>query len=122
MKWTNQVENRVLIIGTMFVMIFLFAIYQNKFIKPIYKAQNEMMQQLIESQNRLIATLAQDPKYSIQNDFGKMKPKEGSIINLDLDNDLNVKDSRSTTLNGDTINIAPVVKKKTFWQKLFNSN
>lgn len=119
MKWTNQIENRILIIGTAVVMAVCFWFYQAKFVRPVYRAQNEMMQQLVNSQNRLIEALAKDPKYAIQNDFGKMKPKEGSVINLDLDNTLAVDDNDVTTTTnaGDTVKVQTV--KKTWWKRLF---
>lgn len=98
-----------------------FWFYQTKFVKPIYKAQNQMMHQLVEQQNRLIEQLAKDPKYAIQNDFGKMKPKDGSVITLDLDNKL-----ESTQLVPDTprdsIKFTEKPKKKSLWKRLFDKN
>lgn len=119
MKLTNQIENRILILGTALIMAVGFWFYQAKFVRPVYKAQNEMMQQLVNSQNQLIEALAKDPKYAISNDFGKMKPKEGSVITLDLNNTLDVddKDVTSITNEGDTLKVEPV--KKSFWKRIF---
>jgi hypothetical protein len=70
-----------------------------------------MMQQLVEQQNQLIEALAKDPKYAIQNDFGKMKPKDGSTIALDIDNRLDV------STPPDSVKVAE--KKKGFLRRLF---
>jgi hypothetical protein len=37
MNWSNQLENRVLVIGTALVMAVGFWFYQAKFVRPVYE-------------------------------------------------------------------------------------
>lgn len=107
---TNKIENRILtVVSVVVTVLAMFLIY--KFgILPVQKATIVILQNQIEVQNKLISELAKDPKYSIQNDFGKIKPKQGSQVIIDLNNELNVKK--------DTI--TPIVKKRGWFYKLFN--
>lgn len=122
MKWTNQIENRVLILGTAVIMVVAFVVFLNIFVKPVYEAQISALTKQIEINNQLIERLANDPKYQISNDFGKIKPKEGSVVSLDLDNTLDVENSSTMqiTSEGDTIIVPAVKQKRSFWDKLFN--
>lgn len=121
MKWGNQLENRILILGTAIVMTIGFIVFLNYFVRPVYETQIKGLTKQVEINNKLIERLANDPKYQISNDFGKMKPKEGSIIDLNLDNAIDVKDSRITytTVEGDTVKIE-IPKKRSLWKRLFN--
>ena len=87
-----------------------FAFYQNRIVNPMYQA-------IIERQNFLIEKVTGIPRYSIQNDFGKTKAKEGSV-NLNLNNTLDVKNKEATQINNDTVKKVSD-KKKSFWDKIF---
>lgn len=121
MSLTNQVENRILIVGSMAVSIFAFWLILRLFIIPTYTAQIEFLQKQNAAKDATITELAKIAKYSIANDFGKMKAKEGSVITLDLDNTLdveNLQETGSATLTGDTVVKPP---KKPPWKKIFGS-
>lgn len=115
LNWTNQLENRILIIGTAVVMIVAFIVFQNVFVRPVYEAQIEGLRKQVEINNKLISELSKEPKYSIQNDFDKIKAKDGHVV-LDIDNKLDATELKlPQPSSADTL----PVQKKTFWQKLF---
>jgi hypothetical protein len=101
MKWTNRIENTVLALVTVVMTVFLMNIFVIKPLREDIKAQNEV-----------IVELAKIAKYNyqIQNDFGKMKPRDSQII-IDLENKMNNLAKMDT--------IQPTPKKKGFWQRLF---
>ena len=108
---TNKIENRILTVVTIvFTVISMYLVYRWG-ILPAQKLTNEMLTKQIEIQNVLIRELAKDPKYSIENDFGKIKPKEGSTVVIDLNNDM--------TVLLDTTKIIPKPVKTSFWKRLF---
>jgi hypothetical protein len=110
---TNKIENRILtVITIVFTVLSMYFVYQFG-ILPAQRLTNEMLQKQIEIQNVLIRELAKDPKYSIQNDFGKIKPKEGSTVTIDLNNDMKIQ--------LDTTKILPPKAKESFWKRLFNN-
>ena len=115
LNWTNQLENRILIIGTAVVMIVDFIVFQNVFVRPVYEAQIESLRKQVEINNTLIKELAKEPKYAIQNDFEKIKAQKGQVV-LDLNNKLDATELRipETVIQDTTI-----TKPKTFWDKLF---
>jgi hypothetical protein len=105
MAITNRIENSIIsAITAVFTIACTVAIIHFATIKPL--------QQQIEKQNQVIVELAKIEKYKIQNDFGKIKPRDGSQIILDLDNSLNALELE--TMPQDTV----MVDQKTFWQKL----
>ena len=64
---------------------------------------------------KLIEALAKDPRYSIQNDFSKIKAKENSNINLNLDNKIQLDTlhfNKPTRPSGQ-------VEKKNIFRKIF---
>lgn len=110
---TNKIENRILtVITIVFTVASMYLVYRWG-ILPAQKMTMQMLTKQIEIQNVLIRELAKDPKYSIQNDFGKIKPKEGSTVTIDLNNDMKI--------NLDTTKIPIQPKKMNFWKKLFNN-
>ena len=107
MKLTNRIENGIIASLAMIVTVIIFGLYNNYFVlKPL---QNEL-----NAQRNAIIHLAEIPKYSIENDFGKMKAKDGQVV-LDLDNKMPVQEY-----------IIPKpacsdsIIKRNFWKKLFH--
>ena len=109
---TNKIENRLLTLLTIVITVFSMYMVYRFGILPAQRVTNEMLQKQIEIQNVLIRELAKDPKYSIQNDFGKIKPKEGSTVTIDLNNNMKVL--------LDTTKVSPKPIKMNFWKRLFN--
>ena len=108
MKWSNQIENRLLILGSMSVTVFVMWIFFRFMILPTFTTQ-------IENQNKLIEKLASQEKYKIENDFGKTKAKEGSKIILDLNNTMGVQNNEIQD------SLMPITKeKKGFFKRLLN--
>ena len=106
MKWSNQIENRLLILGSMSITVFVMWIFFRFMILPTFTTQ-------IENQNKLIEKLAAQEKYKIENDFGRMKAKDGQII-LDLNNNLDIqKIETSKIVNQDSV-------PKRFFRQLFS--
>lgn len=101
MNWTNRIENAVISIVTALVVIVAIHFIS---IKPLERQ--------IEKQNQLIEQLAKIEKYKIENDFGKMKPKNGSDIIIDLNNEMKLELEPIST---DTIE----AKKKSFFKRIF---
>ena len=96
----NTVEN---------ILIFIAAIVlMNWFVvKPL--------NQKLERMENVLFELAQQPKYQIENDFGKMKAKDGQVV-LDLNNTMNTQNLE--TIPNDTIQET----ERNFWDKLFGRN
>lgn len=119
MSLSNKIENRILIIGSMAVTIIGFWLVLRLFIVPTYTTQIEFLQKQNAAKDATITELAKIAKYSIQNDFGRMKAKEGQIV-LDLTNKLDVASKEivfpesiiSDSLIGNT-------QKKSFWNRIF---
>ena len=105
MAITNRIENAII---SALTAIFTIACT----VTIIHFATIRPLQLQIEKQNQVIVELARIEKYRIQNDFGKIKPREGSQIILDLNNSLNAIELDPVPM--DTV----VVQQKTFWQKL----
>lgn len=72
-KYANTVENLVVAIVTVVAINFII-------IAPLRKEMNE--------QFNAIANIASQPRYSISNDFEKMRTKDNAPINLNLTNEL----------------------------------
>ena len=96
----NTIENIIVIIATALMMNFFV-------VKPLRNDLQQLQQAVIE--------LAKEPKYSIDNDFGKMKAKDGSLV-LDLNNNMNTQNLEQMTR--DTFQ----TEKQTFWKKVFGKN
>lgn len=103
MNLANRIENALISIGTALLVIVAIHFIS---IKPLERQ--------IEKQNMLIERLAKIEKYKIENDFGKMKPKGGSDIIIDLDNDMKIE------LDSMIQNTTMVEDKKGFFKRLFN--
>ena len=72
-KYANTVENLVVAIVTVVAINFII-------IAPLRKEMNE--------QFKTVANIASQPRYSISNDFEKMRTKDNAPINLNLSNEL----------------------------------
>lgn len=106
MQIANRIENGIIAATAMILTVLIFGLYNHYFVlKPL---QNEL-----KSQREAIVHLAEIPKYSIENDFGKMKAKEGQVV-LDLDNNMETQEpKRSVKTNNDSI------QKNNFWKRIF---
>ncbi len=98
----NTIENLAIALITILVINFVI-------IQPLRKE--------IREQFRIVAAIASEPKYSISNDFEKMRTKKGGSIVLDLNNELNSlelikNDTDSTLINPDN--------KRSFWKRIFH--
>ncbi|NQU52903.1 MAG: hypothetical protein HQ522_10235 [Bacteroidetes bacterium] len=122
MSLTNQVENRVLILGSMAVTILGFWLILKLFIIPTYTTQIEFMQKQNAAKDATITELAKIAKYSINNDFEKMRTKKGGSIVLDLNNKMDVENQEllipETTII-DTSNNS--TNKTSLWERIFGS-
>jgi ribosome biogenesis SPOUT family RNA methylase Rps3 len=120
MSLTNQVENRILIAGSMAVTILAFWIILRLFIVPTYTAQIAFQQQQIEKQNATIVELAKIAKYAINNDFEKMRTKKGGSIVLDLNNKMDVESRELIIPDGVVVDSAIFdTPKKSLWKQIF---
>lgn len=84
-KYANTIENIAIAVVTVLVINFIM-------VKPL---RNEMNEQF-----KIVSSIAAEPRYSISNDFEKMRAKENSNINLVIDNQLtdnHIELSDSTT-------------------------
>ena len=120
MSMTNQVENRILIIGSIAVTLTGIWLIFRLFIVPTYTTQIEYLQKQNAQKDITITELAKIAKYSINNDFEKMRTKKGGSIVLDLNNKMNIEDQKlifpKSTI-ADTTFVTP--KKQSFWKKVF---
>ena len=92
----NTIEN---IIVALVVVLFM-----NFFVvKPLRSDMRALQKEIVE--------MAKEPRYQIENDFGKMKAKDGSLV-LDLNNNMN-------TQNLENIPLDTVPEQRNFWDKLF---
>ena len=97
----NTIENLAIAIITLFVINFII-------IRPL---RNEISEQI-----KIVAEIAAQPKYSISNDFEKMRTKKGGSIVLDLNNELNSMELIEN--NTDSIEIKSK-NNLSFWQRIF---
>lgn len=99
----NSIENLVYVMVTILFMNFFV-------VKPlrgdIHKLQDD------------IVVIAMQPRYSISNDFDKMRTKQGSSIVLDLNNELN----HVNLIAPDTAAVDSIVKRKGFFKRLFGAD
>jgi hypothetical protein len=101
-KISNTVEN----IGIALIVIVVTSIAINFIsIKPLRKE--------IRHQTEMLANIASQPRYSISNDFEKMRTREGGEINLNLSNELHDNHIESS----DTVTVEKA--KKGFLKKIF---
>lgn len=94
----NTIENVLIAVVTLLIINFLI-------IRPLRNDLNEMRESLTE--------IAMQPKYSITNDFEKMRTKQNGSIVLDLNNELNPMELRPM----DTLAVEE--PKKSFINRLF---
>ncbi len=95
----NSIENLIYVMVTILFMSFFV-------VKPL---RND-----IHGLQKEIVMIAMQPRYSISNDFDKMRTKQGSSIVLDLNNELNhIQLAPIDTTSIDT------VQKKSIWERIF---
>ena len=98
----NTIENLIIALITLVIINFLI-------IQPLRKE--------IREQFKIVAIIAAQPKYSISNDFEKMRTKKGGSIVLDLNNELNSLE----LIENNTDSIETKSKNNlSFWQRIFD--
>ena len=97
----NTIENLTIALITILVINFII-------IQPLRKEMRE--------QFKIVAAIAAQPKYSINNDFEKMRTKKGGSIVLDLNNELNSMEIKP--IEQDSVNNKS--EKISFWRRIFN--
>ncbi len=98
----NTIENLAIALITILVINFVI-------IQPLRKE--------IREQFRIVAAIASEPKYSISNDFEKMRTKKGGSIVLDLNNELNSLEVMENNIDSTLINPD---NKRSFWKRIFH--
>ena len=97
----NTIENLAIALITILIINFVI-------IQPLRKE--------IREQFKIVATIAAKPRYSISNDFEKMRTKKGGSIVLDLNNELNFLEMRENI--SDSLDYTSI-KKESFWKQIF---
>ena len=117
MSMTNQVENRILIIGSIAVTLTGIWLIFRLFIVPTYTTQIEYLQKQNAQKDITITELAKIAKYSINNDFEKMRTKKGGSIVLDLNNKMDIENQGLILPNNTTIDTTLITPtKQSFWE------
>ncbi len=119
MSLTNQVENRILIAGSMASTLFGIWIIFRLFIVPTYTTQIEFLQKQNAAKDATITELAKIARYSINNDFEKMRTKKGGSIVLDLKNTLEAQELIIPLNELPDSTIINSTQKQSLWEKLF---
>ena len=119
MSLTNQVENRILIAGSMASTLFGIWLIFRLFIVPTYTTQIEFLQKQNAAKDEAITELAKIARYSINNDFEKMRTKKGGSIVLDLDNTLEGQELIMPLSELPDSTIINSTQKQSLWEKLF---
>jgi len=103
----NTIENLTIALITILVINFII-------IQPLRKEMRE--------QFKIVAAIASQPKYSISNDFEKMRTKKGGSIILDLNNKMDI-DNQELVIPKTSIVDSTFVsaKKQSFWRKLLRT-
>ncbi len=96
----NTIENLFIALFTLVIINFLI----------IHPLRNEIREQF-----KIVAEIAAQPKYSISNDFEKMRTKKGGSIIIDLNNEMNSLELES--MQQDSINLK--FNKISIWKKIF---
>ena len=119
MNLTNQVENRILIGGSIALTLVGMWIIIRLFIVPTYTTQIEFLQAQNKQKDITITELAKIAKYSINNDFEKMRTKKGGSITLDLNNKMDVESQELNTSNEIADTTFTGSGKVSVWKRLF---
>jgi hypothetical protein len=120
MSLTNQVENRILIAGSMAVTLLGVWLIFRLFIVPTYTTQIDFLQKQNAQKDVTITELAKIAKYSINNDFEKMRTKKGGSITLDLNNKMDVESQELIIPEGVILDTTFTdTGKKSIWKRLF---
>ncbi len=120
MSLPNQIENRILIAGSMAVTILAFWIILRLFIVPTYTAQIEFQQKQILAKDKTIIELAKIAKYAINNDFEKMRTKKGGSIVLDLNNKMDIESQELIIPEGVILDTTFTdSENKSLWKRIF---
>ncbi len=120
MALANHIENRILMIGSIAVTLLGMWVIFRLFIVPTYTTQIEFLQAQNKQKDITITELAKIAKYSINNDFEKMRTKKGGSITLDLNNKMDVEAQELIIPEGivlDTTISNP--QKLSLWKRLF---
>ena len=115
MSLNNQWENRLLTA----VNLLVFAAVVWLLVLPGYNARIQSLERQNKAKDETIVELAKIAKYAITNQYDKIKTTDGSVVNLQLDNTMNV-DENNATQNNTVVDTATVnTEKKSFWKRIF---
>ena len=120
MALANHIENRILMIGSIAVTLLGMWVIFRLFIVPTYTTQIEFLQAQNKQKDITITELAKIAKYSINNDFEKMRTKKGGSITLDLNNKMDVQAQELIIPEGIVLDTTFTDSaKKTVWERIF---
>jgi hypothetical protein len=120
MSVSNQIENRILIAGSMAVTLLGVWFIFRLFIVPTYTTQIDFLQKQNAQKDVTITELAKIAKYSINNDFEKMRTKKGGSIVLDLNNKMDVESQELIIPEGVILDTTFTdIEKKSIWKRIF---
>lgn len=119
MNLSNQVENRILIGGSIALTLAGMWVILRLFIVPTYTTQIEFLQAQNKQKDITITELAKIAKYSINNDFEKMRTKKGGSITLDLNNKMDVEAQELITSKEIADTTYTDSEKKSVWERVF---
>ena len=119
MSLTNQVENRILIAGSMASTLIGIWLIFRLFIVPTYTTQIEFLQKQNAAKDETITELAKIARYSINNDFEKMRTKKGGSIVLDLNNTLEAQELVIPLSELPDSTIINSTQKQSLWERVF---
>lgn len=117
MKMTNQIENRILIVSSVGLTLVGVWLILKLLILPTYTAQINHLQAQNKQKDETIIELAKIARYSITNDFEKLKTQNGGSIVLDLNNELNHIEQNLVKM--DSVVADPLPEKKGFFKRIF---
>jgi len=100
----NTIENLTIALITVLVINFII-------IQPLRKE--------IREQFKIVAAIAAQPKYSINNDFEKMRTKKGGSIVLDLNNKMDIDNQELVIPKSTIVDTIVTSTKKRFWENIF---
>lgn len=125
MKWTNRIENIVIMICSIILTAFFMNLFVVKPIKVINKENLDRYEKRIDKQNQLFLELAKVERLKIENTFTIKKPKKGSTVDVVIDNKMDAEfqkqaENLNTLINNFNKQDTILVKKKSFFQRLFS--
>lgn len=117
MSLTNQWENRILTV----INLAVFAAVVWLLVLPGYNARIASLERQNKAKDETIVELAKIAKYAITNQYDKIKTTDGSTVNLNLDNTMQIEGNSATqtTNKSDTVHIEQVKDERGFFKRIF---